>query len=300
MGFLSSIAGLATGAISSFTGGWIGDYFNKKSASRQNSYNLYQTSTAHQREVRDLKAAGLNPILSALGSGASTLPVAVQSSGNAVAENIGKLAQSRFRREDELAVSQMRKNEADVASAKAVAVNQLEQAKSQENQRVLSSANAALALAEKKKAEAAALLADAQRLRDSESARASKRRNDWFERLRSRSEALHDQAVALEMFGSSAASIATGQALGLGTKTSGVSSARVLPEIDGYNAYWSKELERIRVLRFRSQVDEARRIRSRIDELLKSGKNASERWELEGKLRKLEREMNWIGPVGRR
>lgn len=56
--------------------------FNAEQALLQRDYETYMSNTAHQREVADLKAAGLNPILSAGGTGAVT-PVG----SNAAASN---------------------------------------------------------------------------------------------------------------------------------------------------------------------------------------------------------------------
>lgn len=63
-------AGVAAGG-ANVAGSVISGLFARKSAKDQMAFQKDMDSTKHQREVADLKAAGLNPILSAHGGGGS-------------------------------------------------------------------------------------------------------------------------------------------------------------------------------------------------------------------------------------
>lgn len=71
----------------------------QENAASQREYETYMSNTAHQREMADLQAAGLNPILTATGgSGASTPAVTVASQNSASAaeqtfSQVSKLAE---------------------------------------------------------------------------------------------------------------------------------------------------------------------------------------------------------------
>lgn len=115
MGMFSSIA--------SFAGGLISNEANRKEGSKNRSFQKDLSSTSHQREIADLKAAGLNPILSAKYGGSSTPPgsmAVMQNPASAAADTSvkDKSATSQVSLQDQLIAESKTSSDKNINNAK--------------------------------------------------------------------------------------------------------------------------------------------------------------------------------------
>lgn len=86
MGFFDS--GAFDGLVGSVGGSLASGLFNSNEASKNRAFQERMSSTSHQRDVKDLRAAGLNPVLSAMGGSGASTPGGAQGSMPDIGSNI--------------------------------------------------------------------------------------------------------------------------------------------------------------------------------------------------------------------
>lgn len=85
---LGSLGGVASSALGVF-GGMMGNAASAKEARKQRDWLERMSNTAHQREVKDLRAAGLNPILSGFGGSGATVSGGASAQQSNIFEGVG-------------------------------------------------------------------------------------------------------------------------------------------------------------------------------------------------------------------
>nr|WAE43472.1 MAG: DNA pilot protein [Microviridae sp.] len=133
-------AGAAADILGSVASTAMANAANKDIAQRQMNFQYDMSGTAHQREVADLRKAGLNPILSATGGSGASTPIGA--TYNAQGPDL-----QGFSRYFKYAAQQqeIRNSKADAATKEAMSRNLDEKTRTEMTQQSSNSANAAAA-----------------------------------------------------------------------------------------------------------------------------------------------------------
>ena len=83
---IAGLAGSAIGAGTSLAEGAMNRSFTAAENEKNRKWQEQMANTAHQREVADLQAAGLNPYMSAGGSGATSAPSGASGGASGVSQ----------------------------------------------------------------------------------------------------------------------------------------------------------------------------------------------------------------------
>lgn len=109
--------GAAIGGAASLVGGYMANASTRDSSREQMAFQERMSSTAHQREVADLRAAGLNPILSA-NSGASSPSGASFNANDVITPALSSAKELRRLQQD------VEQSKASIANTKQNTINQ--------------------------------------------------------------------------------------------------------------------------------------------------------------------------------
>jgi len=124
--------GAVVGGGGNLLGGILANQANARQQNRSQDYMAEMSNTSHQREVADLRRAGLNPILSA-NKGASTPASSPAKMENVIAPAVtGAMDAVRLKRDIGLADSQIGLNQANGEAARASAITSATTAKQNE------------------------------------------------------------------------------------------------------------------------------------------------------------------------